>query len=186
MQFPQIRIESQMVKIAIEQHPAQIELKQKKADLSIEQPKADVSMSTIKGKLTIDQTQAWEETNLMSTLRLNEKNAAEGLQAASEGTGRRAEEGSQLVDIHKGADMIAELAYQRANPPLKTASPAYIPSPLAVKFHYERGNVEMDVEVNKPNIHAEIHKPELEFYRGAVNISMEQHAELKIDFDYLA
>ncbi|MBO1001543.1 DUF6470 family protein [Pseudogracilibacillus auburnensis] len=185
MQFPQLRLESQMARIAIEQTPARIEMKQGKAHLSIQQPKAEVSMRTMKGKLTIDQTQAWEEMNLMSTRRLNELHADEGLRAASEGTARRAEQGVELLNIHTGVDIIAEQAVQNGHPPTKTLSFTYIPSPLAVKFHYERGDVQMDVQERKPIIDSQINKPELTFHRGGVQISMEQYAQLKIDFDNL-
>lgn len=185
MQFPQIRMESQMAKIGIKQTPAQIELRQGKADVTIEQPKAEMSIRQPKGKLTIDQSQAWEEMNLMSTRRLNEIYAIEGKQAASEGIARRAEQGAALLDIHNGTDMIAEQAYQISNPPMKTLGIKYVPSPFAVKLHYEKENVEIDVKDNKPIISAHINKPDLTFHRGNVDITMEQYAQLTIDFDNL-
>lgn len=185
MQFPQIRMESQLARIRMEQSPARIEMEQGKAHLSIEQPKADLSMRTVKGKLTIDQSQAWEEMNLMSTRRLNERHAEEGLQLASEGTARRAEQGAQLLNIHNGANMIAEQSVQNQLPKMKTLSLKYIPSPFAVKYHYERGDVQIDVKENKPIVDAQINQPTLTFHRGGVQISMEQHAKLQIDFDNL-
>jgi len=185
MQLPQIRMESQMARIGIRQTPAQLEMTQKNAELSIEQPKADMSMRTRKGKLTIDQTQAWEEMNLMSTRRLNEQHADEGLQAAAEGTARRAEQGARLIDIHKNSNAIAEQAVQNQGSKQKTLSLTYIPSPFAVKFHFEKGGVEIDAKENKPIIHANINHPELLFRRGGVDITMEQLAELKIDFQPL-
>ena len=185
MQFPQIRMESQMAKIGIKQTPAQIELQQGKAQLTIEQPKADLSIRQPKGKLTIDQSQAWEEMNLESTKRLNEKFASEGIQAAYEGTAKRAEQGAALLDIHNGMDVFAEQAYQIGNPPMKTLSIKYVPSPFAVKLHYEKGDVEIDVKENKPIIDAHINKPDLTFHRGNVDITMEQYAQLTIDFDNL-
>lgn len=185
MQMPQIRMESQMARIGIKQTPAFIEQEQPKADLSIEQPKADVSMRTIKGKLTIDQSQAWEEMNLMSTRRLNEIHAGEGMRAISEGTARRAEQGAELINIHNGVNMFAEQAIQNGHPPMKTLSFKYVPSPLAVKIHYERGEIQMDVQENKPVIDVRINKPELTFHRGGVDITMERYAQLKIDYDNL-
>lgn len=185
MQFPQIRMESQMARIGIVQNKAFIEQSQPKATLSIEQPKADMSIRQVKGKLSIDQSQAWEEMNLGSTQRLIEKHADESMRAASEGTARRAEQGAELINIHNGADMIAEQAVQNGGQPMKTLSFKYIPSPFAVKLHYERGDVEIDVNENKPIIDAQMNKPELTFHRGGVDISMEQYAQLQIDFDNL-
>ncbi|HLR72415.1 MAG TPA: DUF6470 family protein [Pseudogracilibacillus sp.] len=185
MRFPQIHMDSQMARIGMTQTPAQLEMSQKNADLSIEQPKADISMQTKKGKLTIDQSQAWEEMNLMSTQRLNEKYADEGLRAALEGTGRRAEQGAELINIHHETNVIAEQAVQNQLPKVKTLSLKYIPSPLAVKFHYERGDVQIDVKENKPIIKAQMNRPEIVVNRGSVDIFMEQYNELHIDFDNL-
>jgi len=183
MQVPQIRKESQMAKIGIEQTNSQIEMEQPTANLSIEQPSADMTMQTIKGTLTIDQTQAWEEMNLMSTMRHIEKFAQEGMQAVQEGTGRRAEQGTQLIDIHQNTNMIAEQAVQNGSRPMKQLSVGYIPSPFAVKVHYEPGEVQIDVQENKPIIEATIRKPEITFHRGNVNIFMEQYANLTIDYE---
>src|SRR5690625_4737986 len=158
MQFPQIRMESQMARIGIEQKHGQIELRQPKAELSIEQPKAEMSIRTTKGKLTIDQSQAWEEMNLGSTMRMIEKHAAEGKQSAQEGTARRAEQGAELIDIHNGVNMFAEQAVINGHPQMKTLSFKYIPSPFAVKLHYERGEVDINVQENKPIINAQINK----------------------------
>src|SRR5690625_2554725 len=185
MQIPQIRMESQMAKIGMEQTNSYIEIEQPKADLSIEQPKADVSMQTIKGKITIDQTQAWEETNIMNPYRLTEKIAQEGKQAALEGTGRREEQGAQIIDIHHDVDMIAEQAVENGSRPMKQLRVGYIPSPFAVKIDYEPGEVVIDVQENKPVIDAQIRKPEITFHRGGVHIFMEQYAQLNIDVENL-
>lgn len=185
MQFPQIRMESQMARIGLQQTNSFLEIEQPKADLSIEQPKAELSMETVKGKLTIDQTQAWEEMNLMNTFRLIEKFAQEGKQAALEGTSRRAEQGAQLIDIHRNVDIIAEQAVENGSRPYKQLSIKYIPSPFAVKIDYEPGEVMIDVTEKKPNIDVQVRKPEITFHRGGVEIYMEQYPELKIDFENL-
>src|SRR5690625_3380477 len=123
--------------------------------------------------------------NLMSTRRLNEIHAAEGMRAASEGTGRRAEQGAELIKIENNVNVIAEQAVQNQSPKMKTLSLTYIPSPFAVKLHYERGDIQIGVQENKPIIESQINKPEIIAHRGSVNISMEQYAELHIDFDNL-
>src|SRR5690625_3509303 len=99
MQLPQLNMQSQPALINIMTMKAKQEIQQPHAELSIEQPKADLSISTSPGKLTIDQMQAWEETNLMSTLRHTEISAQEGYQALMEGMARRARQGSDLMKI---------------------------------------------------------------------------------------
>jgi len=183
VRLPQIRMESEMARIGINQTMAQIAIRQKNADLSIRQPKADVSIQTTKGKLTIDQMQAWEEMNLMSTIRFTEKHAKEAIQLAQEGTARRAEQGAELLDIHNNGNTFAEQARQNQLPKMKTLSLTYIPSPLAVKSHYERGNVQIEVQENKPIIDVQINSPEYTYYPGNVEISMDQYPQLHIDFE---
>lgn len=180
--IPQLRMESQMARIGINQTKAQIGIEQPKAELSIEQPNADMSIETTKGKLTIDQTQAWEEMNLESTPRLVEKHAQESVQLLKEGTARRAEQGAQLLDIHQSDTIIAEQARENQLPKLKQLSIKYIPSPLAVKLHYEKGDVNINFAARKPVIDVQINKPEITYSPGNVDVTMKQYAELKIDF----
>lgn len=182
MQVPQIRMESKMARIGLEQTNSYLEIEQPKADLSIEQPKAELSIQTTKGKLTIDQTQAWEETNLMSPFRLTEKLVDEAKRAAQQGTARRAEQGAQLIDIHKDVNMLREQAIENGSKPLAQLGIKYIPSPFAVKIHYEPGELQIDITARKPEIDVQVRKPEITFHRGGVNIYMEQYNELKIDY----
>lgn len=183
MQIPQIRMTSQMGKITIEQTKGQMDIVQPKAELMIEQPNAEISIQTTKGSLTIDQTQAWEETNLMSTIRLNENFAEVGKQAALEAIQRRAEQGAQLIDIHHGGNVIAEQAIQNGHPTYKEPSIQYIPSPLAVKVHYEKGQLNMDVAPQKPVIDIQVSQPLIDYQRGDVRISMERYPSLTIELD---
>lgn len=182
MQVPQIRMESQMARIQMEQHNADIELRQPQADLSIEQPKADVSIQTTKGKLTIDQTQAWEEMNLMSTRRHIEKFAEEGMSATSEGTARRAQQGTELMKIENDSNTIYSQAKANSGEQERLIGFKYVPSVFSVKIDYEPGTTEIDIVANKPNIDVTVNKPELTFNRGGAQISMAQYNELHIDY----
>lgn len=186
MQMPQIRMESTMGRIGMTQTMAQIAIEQRKAEMTIEQPKAEMDITTTKGRLTIDQTQAWEEMNLMSTRRSIEKNKQEAHKQLQEGTTRRAEQGAQLLDIHKSDTIIADQARENQWPPLKTPTIKYVPSSFdAVKFHYERGEVHIDIRPQKPIIDVQINRPEITYYPGSVEVMMEQYPELKIDFEPL-
>jgi hypothetical protein len=180
MKFPQLRMESQMGRIRIEQTPARIEMRQPRAHQSIEQPKAEMNITRTQGKLTIDQTQAWEERNLMSTPRFVEKHAQESRQAIHEGVARRAEQGSQLVKIEQGGNVIAEQARENGSRKIGNFGIKYVPSPFSVKIHYEPGELNIDIQPRKPNIHVETYKPEISFERGTVNITMEQYPQLEI------
>lgn len=180
MKFPQLQMESQRGRISIEQTPAKIKIKQLKADQSIEQPNAEMNIRTTRGKMHIDQSQAWEERNLMSTIRLNEIHAQEGMKAINEGTARRAEQGAQLIKIEQDVNVIAEQAVENGHRQMKQLSIKYVPSPSAVKLNYEPGELDIDIQPREPVIDVQINKPEISFESGAVDISMAQYPHLEI------
>lgn len=180
MNFPQIQMESQRGRISIEQTPATMEIRQSKATQTIEQPKAEMNISTTKGKMNIDQSQAWEDRHLMSTIRLNEMHAQEGMRAIKEGTARRAEQGAQLLKIEQEGNVIAEQAIENGHPQMKQLSIKYVPSPFSVKLNYEPGELNIDIQPQKPRIDVQINKPEIDFHRGSVDISMAQYPHLEI------
>jgi len=181
LRIPQLQITTQMGQIGIEQRQAILGIEQPKATVSIEQPKADISMQINRGKLTIDQSQAWEEMNLMNTLKWNDKYTAEALQKVKEGVARRAEQGAELIEIQNDVNPFVEQAKINGHRHPKTLSIKYVPSPLAVKFSYEPSDVKIDVQENKPIIDVEINKPNVSFHRGDVNIWMEQYPSIEID-----
>lgn len=181
MQIPQLQISTQMARIGMKQQFASIEMKQPKADISIEQPMADISMQTKRGKLTIDQSQVWEEMNVMNTLRWNEKVSREALQIVKEGTARRAEDGAQLIDIHTNVNPFVEQAKVNGHRHPKTLSVKYVPSPLAIKYSYEPSEVNINVQENKPIVNVEVNKPNITFHKGTVNIWMENYPTIDID-----
>ncbi|WP_042142651.1 DUF6470 family protein [Paucisalibacillus sp. EB02] len=182
MEVPQIRMQSQMAKISISTQPAMQEIHQPKADLSIQQPHAEISMQTTPSKLTIDQTQAWEDMNLRSAFRLTEKLAQDGQQAIAEGTGRRASQGTELMKIENKGNPLVSQAFQNAYEPPRSLGIKFIPSLHAVKINYEPSKVDVNVKPNKPIIETRVNKPEINYVPGSVDISMAQHQNLEIDF----
>jgi len=185
MKVPQIRMQSQLARIDISQQHGEIGLKQPKADLSIEQPKAAMSMETKPAKLTIDQMQAWEEMNLMSTPRLIEKFAQEGQAAALEGMERRATQGGELMRIENDGNLLVSQAVTNAYKEMKRIGLKYIPSPFSVKFDVEPAELHIHTRVNKPIIEARANRPIHHYERGSLQIYMQQYEQLEIDFEHL-
>ncbi|WLV23980.1 DUF6470 family protein [Aciduricibacillus chroicocephali] len=182
MQLPQIRMESKLGQISLQTINAKQEIRQPQADLSIEQPHAEITMHTKPGKLTIDQSKAFEEMNLMSILRRNDKFAQEGMQAIQEGIGRRAAEGTELMRIEDGGNPLVSQAVNYANPPMKTLAIKFVPSYGSVKINYEPADLDIQVTPQKPRIDVQINKPEMTYTPGRVEVGMLQKAELNIDF----
>lgn len=181
MQLPRLVMQSQPALINITQHKSTQEIEQPHADLSIEQPKADFNIRTVKGKLTIDQTKAWEEMNLMNILRRTEINAQEGYQGLMEGIERRARQGTELMKIENKGNPIVNQAIENGHDQMKTISLKYIPSPFSVTFSYEPSRVEIDSKMNRPIIHSIANKPIHNYEPGKVEITMKQYEDLQID-----
>lgn len=185
MQLPQIRMQSQMAHIRIHQTSGKQKIRQPEASLSIQQPKAQMTIKTTPSKLDIDQSQAWEDMNLMHVFKLIKKFANEGLQGASQGTARRVQQGDALMRIENKGNPIANQAAQNGFDQMKKLGIKFIPSMFAVKIDYQPAKVNIDVKANKPIIHAEAHKPNIQFQQGAVTIGMKNYQSLEIDFENL-
>lgn len=185
MQMPQIQMQSQMAQITIEQSAGKQEIRQPKADLSIQQPTSDVSIQTTPSRLTIDQTQAWEDVNLMSTARLIEKSSQEGQSGLFEGMSRRAEQGSELMKIEAGGDAIVQQAIVNGHNQMKMIGMKYIPSHFAVKINYQPSEVHIDAQANRPIIEARANSPEHTYDPGMVDIRIKNYQQLDIDFTNL-
>ncbi|TMN21354.1 DUF6470 family protein [Lentibacillus cibarius] len=182
MQMLQIRMESQPAKIHIQTSPPIQKIHQSQAEMSIRQPKADLSITTTPSKLTIDQTKAWEDMNLMSLSKWMEKFADEGRKGAMEGTARRVRQGAELMTIEHDGNPIARQASGNAFDEMKRIGITFVPSPFAVKLNYRPSKVQIDARANEPMINAEPQKVIHQYTPGDVAITMQQHQDLQIDF----
>jgi hypothetical protein len=182
MNIPQIRMQSQMAQIEISQTPAKQSIRQPKAEMSIQQPAASLSIQTTPSRLQIDQTQAWEDMNLMHITRRNEKFAEEGLRAVQEGVAKKAVQGKELMMIEKEGNPIVAQAVTNSQKPKKQLAITFIPSPFSVKINYQPSEVNIEVQTNKPVIEVQRNNPEIQYEPGSVDIRMKQFQDLNIDF----
>ncbi|SDQ25213.1 DUF6470 family protein [Virgibacillus salinus] len=182
MELPQIRMESQMARIQIQQIAGKQEIQQPQAQISIQQPKAEVSMRTTPSKLSIDQTQAWEDMGLMHISKRIEKFANDGRQGLLEGIARRVQQGAELMKIENDGNPIVNQAATNAHDQMKQLGIKFIPSHFAVKIHYQPSELKIDTEVNQPIINNKPQMPIINYQPGEVSTSMKQYQDLQIDF----
>ncbi|WP_249315513.1 DUF6470 family protein [Bacillus sp. FJAT-49711] len=175
-------MESQFAKIGMDTVPDRQSIQQPNADLHIEQPLADMKMRTIPGRLTIDQTQAWEDMDIKGIFQRVKENAARGKQKLMEGIARVSREGDEMLDIHSGRNILVEQAKRKANRQPVDTNITWVPSPFSVKIHYEPGKTDIQFQTRKPIIDARERKPIISYTPGDVNIYVRQHNNLKIDF----
>lgn len=185
MQLPQIRMESQFLKIGLEITPPKMTIKQPKAIQNIEQRPAEIEIHSKHGKLYIDQSQAFAEANLKSIYQLNKEYAQRGIQKGLEGVARRAREGRELMSIeYKGKPLIRQ-AVEKSHPPPKRLGITWIPSYGSVKFHYKPAKVDIKVTIHEPMIEAIPQKPMIQYTSGDVEVYVAQKNELRIWFENL-
>lgn len=183
MQVPQIRIYSQMAQIEIHTKDAELHIQQPKAELSIQQPPADVNIHITPGKLTIDQSQAFAEMNVIPVLQWNKKHAEKGKKAIIDGIARRAQEGRELMEIENGNKSIIEQAKRNSEREMKQLGITFIPSRFSVKTDYDPAQVEIEVERNEPIIEAKTHQRAIfRYVPWSVETALKQHPELEIEF----
>lgn len=185
VKLPQIQIKTETAQIEINQIHANQSISQPKADMTIEQPKADLKIETTPGKLTIDQTEAWEDMNLLSPLRITEMAAEEGKSSILEAIARRAEQGQQLMKIeHKGSP-IAEQAIMNSGGTYKQPQITFIPSVFSVKINYEPAHLHISSKENKPQIHVETKQPEHDYIPGQIEVAMKRYASIEFSVSHL-
>ncbi|MEK4297867.1 DUF6470 family protein [Oceanobacillus sp. FSL W8-0428] len=181
MEIPQIRMHSQQAKIQIHTEPAQVHISQPSGDLTIRQPAAEISMRTKPGRLNIDQSQAWEDMNLLSPKKSIAKNAKAGQQAVLQGTARRARQGDALMRIENNSDPIKTQALENGFTQQKRLGLTFIPSTFAVKTSYQPAELDIQVRTNKPIIEGKINKPIIQYTAGRIETSLAQRQELTIE-----
>jgi len=181
VQVAQLRMTSQMATIRMKQIQGKQHIEQPQAILHMKQLKAELKVHTTPSKLSIDQSKAWEDMNLMSIAKRITVFGQSGLQAAQEGAGRRAKEGRELMEIENEASPIIEQAARNAHPRQKPLGIDFIPSPFSVQTTYRPSEVNIDVIRHEPSIRADVNKPIHHYERGDVIIDMDKYADLQID-----
>ncbi|MDF2037639.1 DUF6470 family protein [Cytobacillus oceanisediminis] len=182
MNVPQIRLESNFIKMGLKIEKPVQEIEQPPAFQSILQPKAILEIETIPGKLTIDQTKAREEVDLKSVSRRIEEFAQNGYQDWLKGMERRAAQGKELMEIENGGNPIAYHAKENSEGPPKQFNIGWVPSHNSVKIQYEPAKVNIEAQPQKPKIDVEIRKPVHTYTPGKVSTEILEKNSLNIDF----
>lgn len=181
LQIPQIRMQSTPAQLAIQTSPARIEIEQPPAQMNLRQQEAVMTMEKIMPRLTIDQTQAWEDMNLKSALRSIEEAAGEGYGAWMQYMAVSSQEGDELMSIEHGGGVIPTQADRKSQSPTYEFNIGYVPSPFSVKINYQPGHVRINIQPQPVQNNTRAQKPIIHYQPGNVTYSMKQHNHLQID-----
>jgi hypothetical protein len=179
MNISTINISTTNAQLGITTTPGRQSIQQPQATVDIRQSKADMNISTTPGKLSIDQTQAWADMDRKHIFQRTRDLAAEGRQKALEGTGRRAAEGRELADIHKGGNAIVSQAVRHSTRNYETGL-TWIPSHGSVKINYQPGDVNIEAQARPVENNTRANKPIISYQPGSVNFQLNQYPS--IDF----
>jgi hypothetical protein len=179
MNISTVQINTTKAQLGITTTPGRQSIQQPQATVDIRQPKADVNISTTPGVLTIDQTQAWADMDRKHIFQRIREAASEGRQKALEGTGRRAMEGRELADIHKGGNAIVMQAVRHSTRNYETGL-TWIPSHGSVKINYRPGDVHIQAQARQVENNTRANKPVINYQPGSVEVQLKQKPS--IDF----
>ncbi|SFF67999.1 hypothetical protein SAMN05216353_10582 [Halobacillus alkaliphilus] len=181
MSIPKLQIQTTQARLGIVSSPAAQTIRQYKAEQTIEQSEADVSIQQRSGKLTIDQTKAWNNIGLKSIFTRTEETAAKAQQIGMDGISRTAQEGDELMRIENKGDPIATHAAQNAQFDFSMI-PGGRPAFDLVDIQYDPAPASITIEFNHPKIQTVKRAPDLSYQPGKVEVNLEQHADMKIDW----
>ncbi|WP_303969816.1 DUF6470 family protein [Sporosarcina ureae] len=179
--MPQLQIQTTPAKINLQVTKPIQEIQQPKATLSIEQPAAILEMSTTRPQLSIDTTENRADIDLKSIFRRTAENAQYGKQKALEGSGRRAEEGQQLMKIENGANL-ADIIQQSSEKPMAKIEVRFVGDRSKIQMEITPGSLDINVTPQKPKIDAQINKPIHDYTPGKVSVEMQQYGSIQIDW----
>jgi Family of unknown function (DUF6470) len=156
-------------------------IEQPQADMTIRQRSADMDIQTTPGQLTIDQTQAWEDMNLMSIFKRIDEFARKGYQDWLSYLAKASSQGDQLMRIENKGNPLISQATHNSEDPILDYNVGFIPSAFSVKINYRPAVVNINWQTQKPEIQVQVNKPSHYYKPGAVKVEMKQMPSLHIE-----
>lgn len=177
---PMISVQSQRGLIGIESKRGQFEIRRPQPELQIESKRATITADNGPGELVIDQTLTNNALTGGKPQAFWERLYAQYKQVAQENVQRIVQEGNRMGALHRKDNPIAELAlneFVEGAPDLEVFGYA---SPANISFQYTPNNVNIQVERGSLNVDVKVHRPDIQFHRGGVDIYMKQYPKVTI------
>lgn len=169
--------------LQIRQTPGLIGIDADLGQYSIRQPKAELSITTDRGKLDIhqyqprleiDQSRAFSAFNGGNFLEMNQR-IYSGIQGIFlQALAKRVEEGNRAAAIHIPGNTIANIYGEdwQAGPFPEVLGEASMDN---VDIHFETRPPDIEVSKAHAEVQVDIHRPEIEYTRGKLDIYVRQH-----------
>ncbi|MFZ7101353.1 MAG: DUF6470 family protein [Peptococcaceae bacterium] len=155
-------------------------IEQPRGELHIEQPRAELKIDRELPKVLIDQYRCFAEAGLKRPLDLMKEIRQRNYNKFLRNIAEMNQEGDMLAQIEKGGNPIAVLGAKRAFP-ARDFNIGFIPQSRP-EFEVT-GHLEIEWQLNKPQISYEVRKPVIDYLPGRVEIFLRQWPD--IDFNYI-
>lgn len=182
MQLPRLELTNTQALLGIEHQRTTTEIRQPNAKITMNQPKSDVEIIKTKGKLEIDQSEAFADANLKNPLRLTKEWAQRAKQKLLQNLSKEMSEGRRLMEIEKQKEsVIPQIAKENSEIELKEIGLGFMPkSAEQIKFYYEPSELKIKVNTENLKIDVKTHQPIIKFNPGDLHIYLKQKASLHI------
>jgi len=166
-----IEMQTQRAVTEIDQEPASI-------DMRIKHPKVRVE-STLP-KVEISQQQAFSESGLKGVLELTFENGQRAKQLLLQGVGRVSSQGDEKTQIHK-PDPTPDHAQYNAYEQFKKDYNIETMPKSGPDIRVIEGQLDIQVDTGVVNMDVQVNKPQIDVAPGKVNVKVKQYNSLKID-----
>lgn len=181
MQVPYLQMSSTLGQIGLQPNRPQMRIEQPKADLSITQNHSTMSISTKAGQLFIDQTEAFADAHLKGPLRSSNEFIAKTKGKVAQYIAKTAQQGDMMMRIENGYGAIPRIAAANSELyPERGLNLGVMPRPFSVKFHYEKGDVNVHVSDNSFNVRVQKNDPRISIPKWQSNAYVKQKNNLTI------
>lgn len=177
----QIRMEQTYAQIGLQTDRGVQEIKQPQAELNMHQKQAELHIKQPLGVLQIDTTEGRAQLDLKGILRRNKEYASLGHQKALQAIAKISQEGDQMRHIEKKGNKIAQIAAQNNVIYGNTHVLQADWTTDGITMSYKKAPPEITWKVNGVTMDPTIHKPEISYTPGKVDVYVRQKNSLTID-----
>lgn len=161
------------------------DIRTKPADLSVQSTPASISAPMQHASMSIDMTRTHEALNGGNPLKLFRKLQSQMSGYATQNIREVVQKWDQIGNIVDGKNAIPGLAKQgmlKGGPDLQVFGPA---SPRNIDIHWDIPKVDVQVRRGGVDVQVQTHKPEITYYREAVEIYMKQKPSVDFSVKHL-
>ncbi|MCL6577620.1 DUF6470 family protein [Kyrpidia sp.] len=177
--IPQIQLVQTFASIGLNRIPERLVITSPPAELNMHQEMPRALIEWIPGRLEIDQSEAFAQAGLMPVGEWMRQQVDEARQAVLEAIGEIAQWGDRFSHIEQGGNPIVDWARRYEDRRVETNF-ALVPQPLSVHFQYTPGRVIIQVQPGRVVVDPVIHRPEITFSPGEVQVYMQRYPSLRI------